>query len=169
MRILYIVPFVPWPVRVRSFNLIPRLAREHEIHLVCAAESPQAIIRLGGLKSICRTVRYPKQSSVRGMIQCVIALPTPNPLRLAYCASPTMTAIVRRAIEEVSPDVIYVERWRALQYVPMGSKIPVDLDPTDSMILYNRRLAALGAPWERLIGLKNTQNSFARSPAWRAA
>jgi polysaccharide biosynthesis protein PslH len=154
MKILYIVPFVPWPVRVRSFNLIPRLAREHEIHLVCAAESPEAITRLRGLKSICRTVRYAQQSSLRGMIQCVLALPTTNPLRLAYCASPAMTSIVRRAIEEVAPDVIYVERWRALQYVPMDLKVPVVCDPTDSMILYNRRLVALGASWERLIGLE---------------
>jgi glycosyltransferase involved in cell wall biosynthesis len=73
---------------------------------------------------------------------------------MAYFASPRMTAAVRRAIEEVAPDVIYVERWRALQYVPQDISIPVVCDPTDSMILYNRRLSLLGAWWERPIGLE---------------
>jgi glycosyltransferase involved in cell wall biosynthesis len=154
MRILYIVPFVPWPVRVRSFNLIPRLARHHEIHLVCTIESPQSLTRLDGLGAICRSVRFAAHSSLRGMLQCMVALPTPKPLRLAYCRSPRMSAIVKRAVDEVAPDVIYVERWRALQYVPAGLRIPVVCDPTDSMILYNRRLATMGAWWERLIGLE---------------
>lgn len=154
MRILYIVPFVPWPVRVRSFNLIPRLARRHEVHLVCMAESPQALFRLDGLRTICNSVSFVESDTFRGVLQSLIALPTPKPLRLAYCASPKMTEAVRRAIQEGGPDVIYVERWRALQYVPKDIRIPVVCDPTDSMILYNRRLSALGTWWERPIGLE---------------
>jgi glycosyltransferase involved in cell wall biosynthesis len=154
MRILYIVPFIPWPVRVRSFNLIPRLARHHEVHLACIAESPGALARLGELSTSCRSVRCVEQSSLRGVLQSALALPTTTPLRLAYCASPNMVATVRRAIEDVRPDVIYVERWRALQYVPQDATVPVVCDPTDSMILYNRRLISGGTWWERLIGLE---------------
>jgi glycosyltransferase involved in cell wall biosynthesis len=54
--------------------------------------------------------------------------------------------------EEVQPDVIFVERWRALQYAPEDAAVPVVCDPTDSMTLYNRRLMKAGAWWERLLG-----------------
>ncbi|MFP5275989.1 MAG: glycosyltransferase [Acidobacteriota bacterium] len=48
--------------------------------------------------------------------------------------------------------MIYVERWRGLQYVPYEEKIPIVCDPTDSMTLYNRRLLAGGSFAERILG-----------------
>ena len=50
MRILYIVPFVPWPLRVRSYNLIPRLAGEHEIYLLCLSGSVEDEARISPLR-----------------------------------------------------------------------------------------------------------------------
>ena len=154
MRILYVLPFVPWPIRVRSFNLIPRLARHHEIHLACMLESSEARARLDAFGGVCRSVRSTKLRSLRGVLQSALALPTATPLRLAYCASPKMSAAVRQAIEEVAPDAIYVERWRAAQFVPEESGIPIVCDPTDSMILHNRRLMAGGAWWQKAIALE---------------
>jgi hypothetical protein len=62
-----------------------------------------------------------------------------------------MCRAVEAAIRQARPDVIYVERWRALQYVPSDCGIPVVCDPTDSMALYNSRLMRAGRPWERVI------------------
>src|SRR5258707_9619693 len=139
MKILYIVPFVPWEVKVRSFNLIPRLARSHEITLVCVSSVAPSAEQLEGLKAMCENVVHVPHSRLRGMAQCAAALPTRMPLRIAYCTSAMAQAAVRRVHKEVGPDVVYVERWRAMQFVPEGIGAPVVCDPTDSMTLYNRR------------------------------
>lgn len=154
MRILYILPFVPWPIRVRSFNLIPRLARHHEIHLLCMLESSEALARVDMLRGVCRSVRSTSLSPWRGILQTAISLPTATPLRLAYCASPKMSAAVKKAVEEVVPDVIYAERWRAAQFALKYTDIPVVCDPTDSMILHNRRLMARGHWWQKAIAFE---------------
>jgi glycosyltransferase involved in cell wall biosynthesis len=86
------------------------------------------------------------------MLQCAAALPTRTPLRIAYCKSNKARGEVRQLCEELRPDVVYVERWRALQFVPELRSAPVVCDPTDSMTLFNRRLMKGGAPWERLLG-----------------
>lgn len=154
MRILYVVPFVPWPLRVRSVNLIPRLARRHAVDLVCLASSANEVSKLNGVGSLCASVKCATHSRVQALSQITWALPTAVPLRMAFASSAAMTKAVQNAIAANQPDVIYVERWRALQYVSRDCGIPVVCDPTDSMILYNRRLLSSGSWWERIIGVE---------------
>ena len=92
-------------------------------------------------------------------------LPTWVPLRMAYVSSAGMEAIVRRSLKENLPDLIYVERWRGLQYVPFDCDIPVLCDPTDSMILYNKRLLSRGSWWERIIGAEEYVKFLRYEPA----
>lgn len=151
MKILYIVPFVPWAVKVRSFNLIPRLSRRHEITLVCVSDSEPNAEQKIWLSKYCKRTVYVRHTKWKGILQCSAALPTREPLRIAYCRSKVANEAVRRVCEEVQPDVVYVERWRALQFVPQDRKAPVVCDPTDSMTLYNLRLMEGGALWEKLL------------------
>src|ERR1700688_1071281 len=156
MRILYILPFVPWHIRVRSYNLIPRLAKEHEIYLLCLCGSPEEEARAEPLRKYCRDVRLVRHRRSRALLQCAIALATPIPLRIAYFFSRAMQREVLNAVVEFSPDVIYTERWRALQYVPPDMPVPIICDPTDSMLLYNDRLMRTGVWWERLVGFEES-------------
>ena len=152
MRILYVVPFVPWPVKVRSYNLIPRLARRHSIDLVCLARTEEEQGRLEALEPYCDSIRTGTYGGLGAIVRGALSLPTAKPLRIAWVASASMQRQVESAIRANRPDVIYVERWRALQYVPQDHGIPVVCDPTDSMALYNRRLMRTGRLWERPLG-----------------
>jgi glycosyltransferase involved in cell wall biosynthesis len=152
MKILYIVPFVPWAVKVRSFNLIPRLARRHEIYLVCVSSAEPSREQKVWLAKYCKEVVHVRHGRLKGIVQCAAALPVRTPLRIAYCRSKVANEVVRRVYERVRPDVVYVERWRALQFVPAEGKSPVVCDPTDSMTLYNQRLMKAGIWWESLLG-----------------
>ena len=152
MKIAYIVPFVPRQVKVRSFNLIPRLARRHQIHLVCVSSEAPSEAQRRYLDQHCESVAYISHSRRRAIWQCTAALPTKVPMRIAYCESKIASKAVEDLLHEVEPDAIYVERWRALQYVPRDAAAPVVCDPTDSMTLYNRRLKGAGAWWERIVG-----------------
>jgi glycosyltransferase involved in cell wall biosynthesis len=152
MRILYVVPFVPWPVKVRSYNLIPRLARRHQIDLVCLARTPAEHQRLRALQPHCSSIRTGTYGAYGAILRGALSLPTPKPMRIAWVASGSMRRQVEDAIRQNPPDVVYVERWRALQYVPRDCGIPVVCDPTDSMALYNSRLMRTGKWWERPFG-----------------
>jgi polysaccharide biosynthesis protein PslH len=165
MRILYILPFVPWSVRVRSSNLIPRLARRHTIDLVCLANSEHDLSKLNGIRAFCATTKCRMHSKTRALLQVAKALPTPVPLRMAYASSPAMEDSVRRLIESSAPDLIYIERWRGLQYVPLDCSIPVLCDPTDCMILYNKRLITGGSWWERMLGIEEYVKFLRYEPA----
>lgn len=152
MKILYILPFVPWPVKVRSFNLLPRLARRHEIHLVCVSRLAPSAEQAQWLSRYCQKVVHVPHPRWKALAQCALALPTNTPLRIAYCRSKPARDEVRRVYRETRPDIVYVERWRALQYVPEDVNATTLCDPTDSMTLYNRRLMQAGIWWEKLIG-----------------
>ena len=152
MKILYIVPFVPWEIKVRSFNLIPRLARRHEIHLVCVSTTEPTVHQKQWLNTFCQSVTHVSHRKMRGAIQCAFALLSRTPLRMAYAKSKAAQEAVRRVSEQIRPDVVYVERWRAQQFIPGDIQIPIACDPTDSMTLYNRRLMSAGVWWEKLLG-----------------
>ena len=153
MRILYVLPFVPWAIRVRSYHLIPQLGREHEIYLLCRATSAEEEAHAHEMELHCRHVRCVRHSRpwLHGALRCALAMPTATPLRMAYFASPEMRSAVQQAVAEFQPGVIYLERWRTLQYIPVDVQVPVVCDPTDSMMLYNQRLMQRGSWWERLI------------------
>jgi len=151
MKIQYVVPFVPWQVRVRSYNLIPRLARNHEIHLVCVSGAAPTAEQTAWLDRYCDSATWIPHSRWRAAAQCALALPTRTPLRLAYCRSPQVRAMVKQVCGEVQPDLVYAERWRSLEFLPPDLDVPLVCDPTDSMTLYNQRLKVSGSPWEKLL------------------
>jgi polysaccharide biosynthesis protein PslH len=152
MKILYVVPFVPWAVKVRSFNLIPRLAKRNGIYLVCVSSREPSAEQKEWMTRYCEKAVHVRHSAWKAMAQCAVALPTKRPLRMAYCGSKVAQEVVRRLYEEARPDAVYVERWRALEFVPEELEAPLVCDPTDSMTLYNRRLMEAGTWWERLVG-----------------
>jgi glycosyltransferase involved in cell wall biosynthesis len=165
MQILYIVPFIPSSLRVRSFNLIPRLVQRHSIDLICLASSTGEREKLNGVSSLCSSVRCATHSRATSLFQAVKSLPTSVPLRMAYATCAEMEQMVRSAIKANPPDVIYVERWRPLQHVSRESGVPIICDPTDSMILYNKRLAASGRWWERIVGAEEYSRFLHYEPA----
>lgn len=124
----------------------------HKIDLLCVMRSHDDQRWLEEIRPHCSTVHTVSFSRIRAFLNCLSAVPTRKPLRIAYASSKTMRVAVHNALRETSPDVIYVERWRALQYVPENTDVPVVCDPTDSMALYNKRLMAGGNWWERILG-----------------
>jgi len=152
MKIVYVVPFVPWEIKVRAFNLIPRLAGRHQIFLVCVSNRKPSSERELWLRRYCQEVVHVSHSTWKGIVHCALALPTRKPLRMAFARSKIAQNVVRELAERVCPEVLYVERWRTLEFIPPDLKIPMVCDPTDSMSLYNLRLMNAGTWWEKVLG-----------------
>ena len=138
MRILFIVPYVPTPIRVRPYNLIKNLvARGHRLTLATLWSSPgerQALAELEALGVRLLTASLPRW---RSLFNCLAALPGPLPLQAVYCRSrPLRLAIERELVDRSTPhtkdsnhalsdlrvlrgfnyDVVHVEHLRGTYY-----------------------------------------------------
>lgn len=135
MKVLVVLPFAPWPVRVRSANLWPRIGREAEVHIVYLA----ADLARGGAATQVENVASMEPvpgSRVRSLVRVAAALPAGDCLRAAWHRDDAARGAVEAAYARIKPDVVYVERLRAF---PLVERLPMErvvLDPTDSLPLF---------------------------------
>src|SRR5260221_798510 len=108
MRILYLTPYVPSPVRVRPYQLIRHLAElGHDVTLICLAGKNEEPAALQALRRWCREVVVMPTSGSRAALQALRALPTARPLQVAYGASDELVAA---ALQRASHhDVVHIE------------------------------------------------------------
>ena len=162
MRVLVVLPFAPWPVRVRSANLWPRIAREVEVHVVYLhadlprGEAPLALDNVASMQGVA-------SSRWRALGRIVTALPTEDCLRAAWHRDEPARFAVEEAYARIRPDVVYVERLRAIPLVERLALDRVVLDPTDSLPLFCESVASQpGAPpLHRIVGLIERQRLIA--------
>jgi glycosyltransferase involved in cell wall biosynthesis len=162
MKVMVVLPFAPWPVRVRASNLWPRVAKEVEVHVVALhAQLPkgQKPVSLANVASMELLEFSPR----RALARVAMALPTAAPLRTSWVAGPRACRAVGAAYERIHPDVVYAERIRAL---PLLASIPPErivLDPTDSLpMFYEQVRGQRGVPLaQRLLGTIECQRLVA--------
>src|SRR3990170_5080338 len=151
MRVLVVLPFAPWPVRVRSANLWPRIAREAEVHVVFVegdlprGEQPMPLAGVASMRAV-------RCSRVRAVARVAVALPARRCLRTAWHDDLSARRAVEEQYRHVQPHVVYAERVRALPLIAALPPERVVLDPTDSLPLFCEEVARLpGAPLARRV------------------
>ena len=117
MRILFVVPYAPNPVRTRPYNLVRRLARSHEVTLLTLTGNSAERDDLSMLEGVGITVISESLTRGRSLASCVAALPTRDPLQAAYCRN---SALLRRLDDLLREgpgfDVVHVEHLRGARY-----------------------------------------------------
>jgi len=165
MKILFVAPYTPSPIRVRPYQFIRYLAqRGHVITLVCVADNISA---LNELRSFCwRVVSVPIHASDH-ILAYIRALPSPLPFQAAHCLAPAMIAAVVRELQRTDYDLIHIEHLRAaeiglaaLRRCSFGP--PIVLDAVDSIsLLFERtfrRSSSLSGRFRALIDLARTRH-----------
>ncbi len=134
MNILFVVPYTPSPIRVRSFNLIKSLLNlGHKVTLLYLLEkgfSLEKVIDNTNLKAI--GYRLPTWKS---MINCVAALPTNQPLQAVYSWNRELSKNLRTITSIQKFDIIHVEHLRGAKYGLSVNhrKTPIIWDSVDSI------------------------------------
>lgn len=134
MRILFVTPYVPSRIRVRPFNFIKLLAQQHEISLVTLLVDKYEATLVQDVEPYCTSidlVSLPKKLALRN---CLLALPTSMPLRVAYYRSPAFIQCIREVIHRQKIDVIHGELIKvvpALQAIQAEEQIPILYDAVD--------------------------------------
>lgn len=146
LRILFVSPYAPSPVRVRPYHLLQRLvARGHKITLICAITDPVDAEAAARLRQICAVIAVPhgRIAALRAYVQ---AAPGSLPFQAAHCLSPAMVTAVREALADGAFDVVHIEHLRSAEIARRAaSRIPTApplvLDAVDSIsLLFERTL-----------------------------
>lgn len=139
MRILFVTPYVPSRIRVRPFNLIKSLASVHEVSLVsllCDEYEREMVRDVANYCASVDLVQLPKQQAYKN---CLLALPTLTPLRVAYYKSPAFVERIMQVIRERNIEIVHGELIKvvpALRTLLEQEKIPLLYDSVDCISWY---------------------------------
>jgi len=144
-RVLFITPYVPSPIRVRSYNLSQALvARGHRVHVLALASSAEEAgeaerLRARGVD--VTTVPLPRRQS---LANCARAVFTGWPLQAAFTRSPAMWRTVEQALVGGHYTLVHVEHLRGAGYGPACGNVPAVWDAVDCISLLLERTLAHG-------------------------
>src|SRR5438067_10706239 len=106
MRILFVTPYVPSRIRVRTFHLIKSLSASHEVSLVSLMCDNYEWKMLQDVEKYCVSVDLVPLPKLQSYKNCLRNLPTLMPLRVAYYQSPMFIDRIRQMIREHAIDVV---------------------------------------------------------------
>ncbi len=126
MRILFLTPYVPSPIRVRPYNLLRALAkRGHTITLLCVVQgeglwarrpAPLETAALEELATLGIETHCTVLPRIRSLLNCLPALPTGTPLQAVYCWSPALARLLRQTLAGRPHDLLHIEHLRGARY-----------------------------------------------------
>ncbi len=134
VRILFATPYVPSRIRVRPFNLIKSLSTEHEISLVSLLVDDYEQAMVKDVEEYCVSVDLVPLPKWQAYANCLLALPTLTPLRVAYYRSGAFVERIKEVIQRQRIDVIHGELIKvvpALRAVLAEENIPILYDSVD--------------------------------------
>ena len=137
MKILFITPSIPNRLhRIRSFEFIKVLSKEHEVHLLSLYSNKSDKLS-GEIDGLVKSSRFVYKPLWRSAIDCLLNIFRPVPLEVSYCSSNNMRKAVKEIVLENKIDLIYIKRLRSFQFVDnLGLNLPMIIDSTDAMSLF---------------------------------
>lgn len=140
MKILFIVPYAPNLIRVRSYQLICSLARRgHQVTVATLWTNEAEREDLDKLRVLGVTVVAHPVPIWRSLVNTLVALPTQTPLQAVYSWQPALAHTIRMLIQTQRFDVVHTEHLRGACYGLLarslkrqdGSSVPVVWDSVD--------------------------------------
>ncbi|MBI1279133.1 MAG: glycosyltransferase [Anaerolineaceae bacterium] len=137
MRILFICPYVPSLIRVRSFNFIRTMhKRGHEVTLIVLTPPNEPDSTLGKLREWCKEVYTVPHSRSQVLMNGVRGLFSSLPLQASYSYSPAFAAKVQEVLARNTFDVAHIEHIRGYLLADgLEKQLPVVFDAVDSITL----------------------------------
>jgi glycosyltransferase involved in cell wall biosynthesis len=149
MKILFLSRWFPYPTdngaKLRIYNLLRGLAKEHEVHLLSFADDP-ANAPKAHLETFCRSVRVAawkeyQPTSQRALLG-VFSL-APRSLMDIYCRD--MEKLIRQALAENEFDLIIPSQWQMAAYRHLFSNHPVLFEELEVGVTYGQYAGATSA------------------------
>ncbi|UCF27641.1 MAG: glycosyltransferase [Chloroflexota bacterium] len=152
MNILFVSPYVPNKIRVRPYYWIRHLAeRGHQVTLLTVCANDDDRQALDDLKTYCASIKHVDLPTWRSMINCLIALPSREPLQAVYSWDANLADVLYQMATSSDGkgtyDVVHIEHLRGARYgVELISRcslnkspLPIIWDSVDSISLLFRQ------------------------------
>lgn len=135
MKILFVVPYTPNLIRVRSYNLILHLSdKGHQVTVLTLSSGPEDLTDAEGLANHCHQVISLPLSRWRSIWNCLAALPSGRPLQSVYSWEPALAGQLNHLVIGQNGrrpfDVVHVEHLRGVRY---GVELNDRAEDTNSM------------------------------------
>lgn len=152
MNILFVVPYVPNKIRVRPYSWIRYLSRlGHRVTLFTVCTNQDDHQALQDLQQYCQHIHQVDLPAWRSMVNCLLALPTRQPLQAVYSWDASLAkdlySIASQTNGAGSYDIVHVEHLRGARYGldliarsgDQKTRLPVIWDSVDSISLLFRQ------------------------------
>lgn len=110
MKILFLSHRIPYPPnkgdKIRSFNEIKYLSKDHEIHLGCLADNPADIKYKRDLQGYCSEVAVFPINPFQAKITSLFSLPKRKPLSVGYFYSKSLQKTVNQWLDKTDYDAV---------------------------------------------------------------
>lgn len=135
MKILYLVPHVPGPTKVRSYNQIRGLVNAgHQLTVATFVRSSEDSKQLERLQSLGVDTVGVSLTRRELMKNALIKLPSNQPLQSTIMYSPKFMSRLKEAISAHPPDIVHVEHLRMAQYgLQLKDHFPTVWDAVDNL------------------------------------
>lgn len=171
MRILFISAWFPFPPdngsRIRVYNLIKALSRDHEVYLVSLLQEDSYPANVGQAEGICRVVSLHHGRRFRpNTLKAVVGFFSSRPRSVVDTYDPAVGEAVRSAIQSLRPDALVASTLGVVEYVPKGLAIPSVLEQ------HNCEYAVLKRSAERIPGAirrKRYELGWRKFARWEAS
>jgi sugar transferase (PEP-CTERM/EpsH1 system associated) len=165
MKILFLSLRCPYPPhrgdRIRSYNFIKQLAKQHSITLVYFAESETDIESAKHLEPFCERVEWVRFHRSFAYLNTGFHCLSRQPLQLHYWYAPQMQRKINQLLAQERFELIHAQLFRMGQYVTDVQGPAKVLDLCDSLALNLSRRAELESnPWLAKIKLDCTPKRF---------
>ena len=123
MKVLFVCPFVPWPLvdggKIRTFNLIKEAASHAEIHLRIVREPGQAEDTEDALRPWCGSLRFFERGRLR-LLQRVL-----RPKLERWFHSPALLSAVHADLAAGDFHLVHLDELLLARVVPPDPRVPV--------------------------------------------
>jgi polysaccharide biosynthesis protein PslH len=174
LRILFVTPYVPSPLRPRPYNFIKHLSHNgHRIVVLAVATSRRDHTDIAALRPYCERLEVFPVSFARSVANALRGVATTLPLQAVYARSPALEARLAAEVNDASScnstpayDVAHIEHLRAALSGLQLAGIPLLYDSVDCISSLLERTATGGATaaarWRARIDLDRTKRFEAR-------
>jgi polysaccharide biosynthesis protein PslH len=137
MRVLFICPYIPSLIRVRSFNFIRTMhKRGHEVTLMVLTPPGENESSLDKLREWCKRVYVVPHSRNQVLINAVRGVFSSLPLQASYSYSPAFATKLQQVLAENTFDVAHIEHIRGYVLADgLECQLPLIFDAVDSITL----------------------------------
>ena len=154
MNVLFVVPYIPSLIRVRSFNFIRGIAAQgHRVTLVALYASERELDDVEAVKPYCQDIHTFHVLRLRSLLNCAVALPSKTPLQYVYSWTPEtarqIVALINSRHESNRFDIVHIEHLRGARFgiflkeyaAKNGQPLPLVWDSVDSISFLFRQTA----------------------------